>query len=344
PPPTESTGACPSTKPGGVWAAATRSRATSTRPSSSPTRPPSPLPPLTCWNGRAESTVTCSTSATGSCRPPPSTTSPPWSRRWWVGTVPRPPPRKEHPLERPRDSRGLVRPPRLPTSRPGRLESGPARDQGEGAGRSPRPARRLCPRRRRPGRTQRHLRSGRPQGRPAVVPPPARGRPARPPRAGVRPHPPRVDDHPSLLVPVGDRDQPPQRTRGSGREHRIEPLHPGSPPPRDPRTQPFRLLLPDEQEAAPHRQLVHAAVGGEGPPHARARPYRPQVRGQGDPDSPRLHGPRRLGMGGDPLRPRPPPVQEARLRDALRRGQLPLRGVRPVLRRRESRRSQEVVR
>ena len=87
------------------------------------------------------------------------------------------------------------------------------------------------------------------------------------------------------------------------------------------RRPPPRLLLPDEQAARRAQELVRGAVRGARAHDARPRRDRPPLRGRGHPDHLRLDRLRRLGVGRRPLRRRPAGLQEAHLRDALRRGQ-----------------------
>ena len=78
-------------------------------------------------------------------------------------------------------------------------------------------------------------------------------------------------------------------------------------------------------------ELVRCALRGAPAHDGGPRLHRPALRRPGDPDHLGLHRLRRLGVGRGPLRRRPCGVQEAGLRDALRRGQRPLRPVRAVL-------------
>src|SRR5439155_9453833 len=92
-----------------------------------------------------------------------------------------------------------------------------------------------------------------------------------------------------------------------------------------------RLLLSDEQAAGGSEELVRGPVRGARADDEGPRGRRPALRGGRHADHLGLDRLRRLGVGRRPLRRRSPRLQEARLRDALRRRQRLVCRVRAVL-------------
>ncbi|CAA9305226.1 MAG: Coproheme decarboxylase HemQ (no EC), partial [uncultured Gemmatimonadetes bacterium] len=91
------------------------------------------------------------------------------------------------------------------------------------------------------------------------------------------------------------------------------------------------LVLPHDQAARGGGELVHAGRGGAQPADAGPRDDGAAVRRARLPGDHRLGGAGRVGVGRDAVRARPPGVQAHRHRDALRRGQRPVRRVRAIL-------------
>src|ERR1022692_678536 len=93
----------------------------------------------------------------------------------------------------------------------------------------------------------------------------------------------------------------------------------------------IHLLLSHGPPPRRIRELVPGAHGRAPAPDARARHGGPPLRRRREADHHRLHRLRRLGMGRGSVRRRPAGLQEADLRDALRRSQRRVRAVRAVL-------------
>src|SRR5215469_642430 len=96
---------------------------------------------------------------------------------------------------------------------------------------------------------------------------------------------------------------------------------------------PLHLLLSHGPPPRRRQELVHRAHRRTRPADERARPGRTPLLGRSPPDHHRLHRLRRLGVGRRPVCRRPAGIQEADLRNALRRSLRRLRPVRRLLRR-----------
>ena len=93
----------------------------------------------------------------------------------------------------------------------------------------------------------------------------------------------------------------------------------------------YACFYPDGPPPRRRQELVQASHRRARPPDERSRPSRPPLRRRSQTDHQRLDWLRRLGMGRRSLRRRSTGLQEADLRNALRRSQRRLRPVRPVL-------------